>query len=63
MDLTQAELEIFKKMSPADKLRRIASMYLQAKEWKRAALKSQHSDWSQQQVEDCLKEVFLYGSG
>lgn len=63
MNLTDVELEIFKKMPPADKLRRIASLYLQAKEWKRAAIKSQHSDWSKRQVEDRLKEVFLYGSG
>jgi hypothetical protein len=63
MKLTPAELRIFREMSPADKLRQVASMYLQAKEWKRAALKKQHEDWSDEQIDRRLKEVFLYGSG
>jgi len=40
----------------------IGSMHAQAREWKRAALRSMHPDWSSQQVEKKLREVFLYGS-
>jgi len=56
------EIQVFRHMDPAKKLALIGSMHAQAREWKRAALRSMHPDWSSQQVEKKLREVFLYGS-
>ncbi len=61
--LASEEIEIFRKMPAADKLRLIASMHMQAREWKRAAFKAQRPDWSSEEIAKRVREVFLYGSG
>ncbi len=62
-ELTAKEVEIFRNMPAADKLRLIASIHMQAREWKRAAFKSQHPEWTPEQIDQRVKEVFLYGTG
>ena len=62
MDITTKECEIFKNMSPADKLNLISQVHMQAREWKKAALMTQHRDWSAEQVDKRVQEIFLYGS-
>lgn len=62
MTISKEERHIFQNMSPADKLGLIAQMHMQARQWKRAALKAQHPDWSPEQVDRRVYEVFLYGS-
>lgn len=62
-DPTAKDIEIFRNMSPADKLRLIASIHMQARKWKRAAFKAQHPEWTPEQIDRRVKEVFLYGSG
>lgn len=49
-------------MAPGDKLCLIAGMHTQARAWKRAALKTQHPDWSPEQLDRRVKEVFFYGT-
>jgi hypothetical protein len=61
--MTREEIQPFKKMLPADKLRMIASIHLQARAWKKAAFKTQHPDWSQAKINKRVREVFLYGTG
>lgn len=62
-EITAEEIETFRKMLPADKLRLIASIHLQAREWKRAAFKTQRPNWTPEQIDERVKEVFLYGTG
>jgi len=50
-------------MTPADKLRLIGSIHMQARAWKRAAFKAQHPNWTVEQLDQHVKEVFLYGTG
>jgi hypothetical protein len=57
------DIEVFRKMAPADKLRLIGAIHMQAREWKRAAFKAQHPDWPPEKIVRKVKEVFLYGTG
>jgi len=61
--LTPHEVAIFKAMSPAKKLDLIANMYFQAHALKKAGLKMQHPDWTDEQIEAKVREIFLYGTG
>ena len=61
--MTEQEIAPYKKMLYADKLRLIASMHMQARAWKRAAFKVQHPDWTAEQIDKRVREVFLYGTG
>jgi len=58
----QHERQIFRRMSPADKLALISGLHMQAREWKRAAFRAQHPDWTTEQINRRVYEVFLYGS-
>ena len=57
-----ADIQAFKRMSYAEKWRVITEMNLQAREWKRAALRQLHPDWTEQQIDQKVRELFLYGS-
>jgi len=57
------ELAPFRNMTPADRLNLAGTMHLQAREWKRAAFKAQHPNWSPEQIKRRVREVFLYGTG
>ncbi len=61
--LTEEERRIFRTMSPADKLRLVASIHMQARTWKRAAFRAQRPDWTPEQIDQRVREVFLYGTG
>ena len=61
--MTSEELAPFRRMTPADKLRLIGSIHMQARAWKRAAFKAQHPNWTAEQLDQHVKEVFLYGTG
>ena len=63
MTITDTEREIFRRMAPADKLNLVAQMHMQAREWKMAALRVQHRDWTDEQVDKRVREIFLYGTG
>ncbi len=63
MTITDTEREIFRKMTPSDKLRLVGSIHMQARAWKRAAFKAQHPNWTTEQLDRHVKEVFLYGTG
>ncbi len=57
------EIAPFRKMTPADRLGLAGAMHMQAREWKRAAFKAQHPEWTPEQIEQRVREVFLYGAG
>ncbi|MDM8515635.1 hypothetical protein QUF76_05500 [Desulfobacterales bacterium HSG16] len=49
-------------MSPEDKLNMSLSLYWSARKLKAAALKSQHPDWSEEEIENKVKEIFMYAT-
>lgn len=61
--LSQEEINAFRRMTPAEKLRLIAEMHFQAREMKRAAFRTFHPEWSEEEIERRVREVFLYGTG
>ena len=54
------QIKIFKQMSPEQKLNAALKLYNSARQLKRASLKTFHPDWSEEQIEGKLKEIFLY---
>ena len=58
----RVRIEIYRKMSPADKWRQFCEMYRFAWAVKRAGVREQHPDWTDQQVEDKVREIFLYAT-
>lgn len=50
----------FKNFSPEQKLELAMKLYYTARELKRAGLKLQHPDWTEEEVENKLFEIFLY---
>lgn len=58
MNARQVQIEIFKKMSPADKLRAATQLYWSARRLKAAWLRQQHPDWTEEQVQLKVTEIF-----
>ncbi len=54
------ETNRFKSMTAEQKLNLSLQLYYSAKELKRSWLKMQHIDWTDQQIESKLREIFLY---
>lgn len=52
--------EIYRKMTPGEKLALAAQMWWDAKKLKAAALRTAHPDWSEEQIQKKVKEIFLY---
>lgn len=63
LDVHPEEIKIFRNMTPAQKVALIERYYRDAKSLKRAALKSLHPDWTDDEVEQTVKKIFLYGTG
>lgn len=55
--------EIYRRMSPAKKLEIAGRLYWDARRLKAAALRGQHPDWSEEEVQDKVREIFLYARG
>lgn len=56
------QIAIYKMMSPAEKLRLAAEFNASARNLKKAALKKFHPDWTEEQVQKKLRDLFLYAS-
>jgi len=52
------QIEIFKAMTPEQKLRAAFGLYDMAKELKTAWIRQLHKDWSDEQVADAVREIF-----
>jgi hypothetical protein len=52
--------KIFQAMTPEQKLRAAMNLYHSARKLKAAALKQQHPDWTEKQIEQKVREIFLY---
>ena len=53
--------EIIRKMTPAQKFAIAGELYKTAWEVKRAALRQQHPDWSEDQVQVRVRRIFTTG--
>ena len=54
------QVEIYKKMSPADKLAIAEYLYWTAWELKKSGLKNQHPEWNNELLDKKVREAFLY---
>ena len=57
--MTPDELRILRALSPAQKLAAAERLYWSARELKAAALRAQHSDWSEDEIRHKVREIFL----
>ena len=60
--MTPEQIQIFKAMAPADKLKVGLNFCHAARALKSQALKSQHPDWSEEKVQEQVRKIFLYAS-
>ncbi len=54
--------QIYSKMSFAQKWERVCDLRNIAWNLKAARLRSQHADWSEFEVQNAVRKIFLYGS-
>ena len=54
------QIKAFKSMTPAMKLRLAQSLYYSARSLKEAALRKQHPDWTEEEIKQKVREIFLY---
>ncbi len=59
-NLTPEYIAILRSMTGAQKLRVAFQMYWGARRLKAARLRQQHPDWSEEQVQQRVKEIFMY---
>ena len=59
--LTRQEIEILRAMTAEKRLEVAFGLYRTAWEFKAAWLRRNHPDWTEQQVQSNVREVFLYG--
>ena len=52
--------EIYRKMTPERKLEISFALDRVARDLKAAGLRTQHPEWTEQQIADKVKEIFLY---
>ena len=55
-----AQLQIFKSMEPEKKLQISLQLYYSARSLKKAALQQMHPNWSEDKIEQKLRQIFLY---
>ncbi|MCB0300874.1 MAG: hypothetical protein KDE52_12520 [Calditrichaeota bacterium] len=54
------QIEIYKKMTPEQKLRIAGQMNLDARKLKAAWLRKIHPDWSEADIQAEVKKIFMY---
>ncbi len=58
MNSRQIQIEIFKKMSPAEELKLSMRLYWSARRLKASWPREQHPDWTEEQVQKNVTEIF-----
>jgi hypothetical protein len=53
--------KILSAMTPQQKYDLLRALYAEARVWKTAGVRAQHPDWPEEQVEDEVRRIFLYG--
>lgn len=54
------QVEIFRRMTPEQKLRAAERLYWSARELKAAWLRQQHPGWNDAEVEKAVRDAFLF---
>ena len=57
--MSPEERRILRAMTPAQKLAAAAHLYHSARRLKAAALRAQHPGWSEAQIQDAVRQIFL----
>jgi hypothetical protein len=57
------QTEVFRRMTPADKLRAAEALYWSARRLKAAALRAKHPEWPEDEIERAVRDLFLYRHG
>jgi len=55
------QMRIFAAMPPEKKLELVNDLYWAARDLKAAGLRALHPDWTEQEVQDKVREIFLHG--
>ena len=58
MEFNDVQSNFLKKMSPQQKLEVAMSLYYSAKEFKKAWLRQNNIKWSDQKIEQAVREIF-----
>ena len=58
--MNEAQLRILRQMTPEQKLKAAERLYWSARELKATALRAQHPEWSENQVQKAVRDSFLY---
>jgi hypothetical protein len=58
--LTPEYIATLRRMTGQQKLRTAFALYWSARKLKAAALREQHPDWNEEQVQQKVKEIFLH---
>ncbi|HRQ90604.1 MAG TPA: hypothetical protein PLA50_17555 [Bacteroidia bacterium] len=61
-ELTPEYIETLRRMSGRQKLRSAFQLYWAARKLKAARLREQYPQWSEEQVQQRVKEIFMYAS-
>jgi hypothetical protein len=54
------EQGVLQAMSPALKLRAAERLYWSARKLKAAALRAEHPDWTEEAIQQAVREIFIY---
>ena len=60
--MTAEQTRIYRNMSPAQKLSLAAMFYLASRRLKASGLMAQHPEWSEQEIQNKVREMFLYAA-
>lgn len=60
-NLTPEYIATLRRMTGAQKLRTAFQLYWGARKVKAARLRQQHPEWSEEQVQQRVKEIFMHG--
>lgn len=56
----ETQVAIFRAMSPGERWKAAHRLYWSARRLKAAYLKSRHPDWTDEQVEEAVREAFMH---
>lgn len=59
----RSQTDVFRAMTPEQRLATAARLYWSAREIKAAALRTRHPEWTEEQVQRAVREAFLYARG
>jgi hypothetical protein len=60
MEMDLKQIELYRLMSPSQKLRIALRLYHSAWQLKEAGLRLHHPDWTEKELQEKTKEIFLY---